>query len=659
MTIPIIKARDIIKLSLDQVWGLDSDIEKGKIIIEDDFGERMKYHNRYLQLSWCIMHFHRMDRRIPFKLTHLIAFKQLEKGTTVRTTRNAMYDASDYFKSKGIKMDREVLWKQAYETVNLMYNTIITRLGAYVTSFNVTDFLDIVDHSEIKKLINELSSTPPSSASIDRITLEVNKIINTCPSLRTNPVANAIRSSFVDKRQADQVLLARGFVTDLDDSVFPSPITRGFFSGYDKLHDSFIESRTATRSTDATGAKLSDAQYFNRKMQLSVPVVTRLVPGDCGSQQYFRFKIYTASDLKAVNGLFRKTEAGIVPIREGDKSLIGTTVYLRTSLRCLIPDRDAICETCFGELSDSIPHNTNIGYVSATETCKNNAQNQMSFKHLTMSATIGDIVLSDYVQKFIQTKTGTNWIYVSSKLNTKELNLILQAKEATGLIDVNSVDSVYSLPIHNITSLTQVGFERGWSMGKPGSIDTLSVELGGRRASLSHDMLYYIKKMGWNLEPDGNYSIDMSKWNSKLPIFEMPMNVASSDSLLKAVERKIIGQKDKVRHGKGDNVSTPICNYDTPEEALMSLYELCGALGTNLTHLACIVYSFAIVDEANFDHNLPTGGADYQLGSFNYNLKMRSMTGVLSYQYQRSSIFSPGPFVIKDRAPHYLDPMFR
>ena len=68
------------------------------------------------------------------------------------------------------------------------------------------------------------------------------------PALLHNPIIRGLRSKQIKLTQMLQILVCRGYLTDIDSIIFRKPIIVGFFEGLTTLHDIMIESCSAKKA---------------------------------------------------------------------------------------------------------------------------------------------------------------------------------------------------------------------------------------------------------------------------------------------------------------------------------------------------------------------------------------------------------------------------
>ena len=202
----------------------------------------------------------------------------------------------DWFIHYNDTLPRDVCWKLLYDIVNDIYNDFTQRLDGYVSTMSALDFIEVLNSPTVHKANEKVL---PTQKSIDETYDTIAKALKEDPTLANNAIANAVRSSLVDIKQVNQCVGPRGYVTEIDSTIYPQPITVGYAKGMRSLYDSMIESRSAAKALMFAKDPLAQCEYFNRKLQLVAQVVTNIARGDCGSQHYMNWKV-EATELSAM-----------------------------------------------------------------------------------------------------------------------------------------------------------------------------------------------------------------------------------------------------------------------------------------------------------------------------------------------------------------------
>lgn len=628
MTIQRLKAREVYNLSERDIWN----IPHGKIQVEFDDGV-IDTNGRLTIYSWYCAVFHREYPKTPYLTRHHIDGLGISISATshLRVAEKIIWDLLEEYK---YSVNKEHLQKLAYSHVtNGIYNMAANNLKSHVNTLNILDMVEVMDNPNIKKANDSVEAT---QLSIDNTYKSILDTLKNDKSLNNNTVAKMARFDLVSKGQLLQCLGPRGFLTDIDSSLFRKPILKGYVEGIDQLVDSMMESRSAAKALLFQKDPVSATEYFNRELQLLASIVVRLHPGDCGSDEYVPFKVRSA-DLQALEGKYYKGPKGqLLEVMENDRSIIGKTIELRSPTKCHHADSYGVCEACYGRIADSIPAGTNVGHVSSTKLGDKITQAVLSTKHLDGSAKVDDMEISDFDAKYIRSITeskrnkdkydSATYIKLAERLAGKSITLTVYPNQAQNLSDIDYYD-LDKLTPRNISRLNEVMFkvkldDNTWVS------DIIPVSMGSRLSWLSIEALTFIKKKGWKLTEKGNYEIDLEGWDVNLPLFELPMVHTNMQQYMSTIRQRLkkFGHSTKV----DGTMKKP-----TIERTLMEFYNLINSkLTINFVHLEILLLSSMIRDLDAQDHRLPRPVSSGELANYQKNMEMRSCGVSMAYQGQ-------------------------
>lgn len=632
-------ARDIWNLDKNQIWNLPD----GPMVLVFEDGT-LDTNMRATVFSYYLGTFQRHYPKTPLLMRHHIGDQQVTKSLHLKVLGYGLWDCLDAHEPDEI--DVEDLTLLAYQATNEIYNDFTTRLKSFVSTISILDALEVMDHPEIKKANESVFAT---QLSIDQTYRKIKTTLTDNNELKGNTISRMAKSGLVSMGQIQQCVGPRGYLTDIDSNIFPHPILTGYIQGIDKLHDSMIESRSASKAAIFTKDPVAESEYFNREMQLVATTLARIHPGDCGSKEYIPFKV-RSSDLNKIAGKYYKADDGNeIAVTENCRHLIGKLIQMRSVLKCQHPDHYGVCSKCFGELAVAIPYGTNLGHVCTTVMCEKISQNVLSTKHLDGSSKVDDFDISEHDKQFIRVGSESN-LKLSEKLLGKKIQLTLSATQADNLASIDNRD-VRTLPLHSISTLSEVALTIEDDRGLR-TTTTVPVSMGTRYSSLSYEALEYIKKHGWVMSDKGNYVIDLTHWDIELPLFILPLKHTDMVQYMKSIKSFIMAS------GKGPvkKSQKSLRDYPTVEQALFQFYNLISSkLTVNIVHLETIVLSAMIRSESQKDHRLPSPIKSGELGSYGGNMLNRSMGASMAYERQGKKLTDIRAFTLIKRPDHPMD----
>lgn len=634
-----VRARDLLAMSKNALW----ELPKGKIVVEMDDGPIKATRESTIFSVYC------WELAKAFPETPLL--KKFHMGDRTFNDRSmqdlingVLWSCKDHYQERA---DRELLETLVGHTTNQIYNDFTYRLEAYVQTLSILDFHDVVTDPDIREINENLQ---PNYRSIDNAHRRVIKLLQDPVKFKDNRVAIGCRTGIYKINQVVQCVSARGYLTDIDNNIFRNPILTGYVQGLNKLHDLMIDSRSASKSLNFTEKPLQESQYFNRRLQIITDTITDLIPGDCGSKDYLTWYVMP-EQLEVFDGKYYVEDGQMFRFDAATATqlgLIGRPLHFRSTLHCKSTHPRGRCETCFGELRHSIPAGTNPGHVACTKLGERIAQIILSTKHLDRSASATALEISETNQNYIKYEEDRNTVSLADSLSTDGLVMTIYSSEAGRLADVRYVDDVNLLQTSLVSGITRAQFTIKRKRG--GDLNPIvPLSSGKRLASLSTELLGYVKEHGWTTTISGNYSIDLSKWDRDLPLFTLPLKNANMLDYMKTIEGFLTGANSAVSNKS-------IQNCTTPDEALRELYDIVSVqLKINIAYLELMVLTCMIRSPINHDYRLPLPGNSVAFGKFANVVAGRSMSAVLAYEYQKSILVAPQTFLIKYRPNHPLD----
>jgi hypothetical protein len=664
-----ITARDFMNMDVLGNWPLPDE----KLEIEFDDGI-MVTNTRRTIVSWFCWELHRQFPLTPIYMRHHIGNAFFTAQATLVAMSNIIRDLHyAYFDPtmsdhQETSYDREFAWKTIARVENEIYNHLSINLEEWHTSTNAFHLLELYDHPAMKEAREAIK---PNQLAITRAYERSSEILMKDPTLLHNPIVRGLRSKQIKLTQMLQILVCRGYLTDIDQIIFRKPITVGFFEGLTTMHDIMIESCSAKKALISTKKPLRIVEYFNRKMQLSTVVVHTLLWKDCKSERYASIHVDPGM-FRSLEGKFYLTNKGqLSPITEFDRHLIGQTIQIRSAMFCNHRGEGAVCRVCFGENAWSVPNRTNIGHVCSTEMCHEGSQLVLSTKHYDGSSVVDEIIISDHDADYIcvampdlnnqeSDNTDSSAIKFNPRLSKMEPVLILESRarppvdNASGLPSITPHTAIEHLSIHRVTSFREVQI-RVRNLRNEEYTAHVSVSQGARLGALSKPMLRYIQENGYTVMEDGKFMVDLKDWNFDEVVFGLPMRHSNMLDYMSEIEHFIRSPSKK----DDQRVSTvrKLKSYTDPVEALIDFHDLVSSkLSVNICHLEVILLSLMRPADDPDDYCLPDIECESMFEEHGTLMAMRSAGGLLAYERQPDTIDNVDSYLIKKRPPHVLDP---
>lgn len=668
MTLKRIEARTILALSIEDTWRCLA----GPFILVFDDGEEIATDHKETIYSRYFWEMHKAYPGLPLLARHhvqdVLAVRDRKEnktgvisGGSMKTNQkllaNVMWDCIDYLAQftpleKMQEMRSEVA-KKAYFINNEHYNAMCSRNEQYVTSLDALDFLEVFDHPEVRKAYEEAK---PDEQSIANIYSTIKFVLKNDPNLRNNNLSKMHRFSLANEKQLEQVIGPRGYSTEMNGDRFGTPVMRGYFQGLRSARDMYYESRTAAKALQASKGDLQRTEYFARKLRLMGMGIEWLYAGDCGSTRYVSWPVRgkteingrkEKSDLEMIVGMnYLDEETGqLRTIKSTDTHLLGKTIQMRNPIYCAHEDHNGVCETCFGQMSEMIPPNSNLGHACCTSVTEKNAQGVMSTKHSESSTTIEGVSVPPEYARYIRTSgDGNRYLFATElKAIAKAGDVYLQIPDeyAPSLSDVFNVDDARKLHDSRMSNLPDIELcFKNFTIRVP-------LADGKRDAYFTTEFLNHIRTVGFTVDEVGNYQIPLKGWSWTSQFASLPMrhfNMADhSRDIAKVLESTV---KDIVERDR----------LIPPASVLVQLATLMNAKAkVNLSIISVTLRAAMIRSAERLDYAMPKPWTESGLGVMRPTITFRSLAPFMAYEHHADGVYEPASFVLRNRPDHPCD----
>lgn len=650
----VISAEKFLKFTTDELF---HNLE-GDFIVKFADGE-IATNEREVVFSSYAWEFHRRYPRTPMLMKHHLnaVKKNGEPGgkAFLELLENCYWSVYDtYCSSYEDKRDLiDELNRLGYESCNDVY-CLTRHLGAFVTSLNIMDFINI---TRSQPVIEATTTAPATEEGMNHVNTVIQSEIKNNPLHKRNPLAVAVRTGISRLGQALQCTGFRGFLTDVDSDIFRYPIMSGHIRGIRRLYDSLIESRSAAKSLMHSQKPLQDSEYFSRRQQLVCQNVQNLHMGDCGSTKYLLWKIRSKGtgdgenpngDLRTLAGKYYLDEdVGTYKIlRESDTHLIGKTLKLRSLVTgCMHPDPNGICEYCYGESGISVPKDSNIGQVACVTLAAILGQLILSTKHYDGTSVAENIILRGIEKKYFSVGSNGITYMLNEKLRSDKIYLYVNIENCPGLVDIKLSEDMRVFTISRVSEFNRVFIELIDSDGVSDK-QSLDVYVSARNSSMTHELLTHIRKVGYEII-DNSYRIDLTNWDYSKPLFALPLSHYNMSNHQAEIASALEATAADLKRRNNDI---------SPDNMIVEFHDLVNKrLTINLSVLEVIVYSAMIVDASDNNYSLPKPWTKAGFGIMRNILKNRSISALMAYQGHRDSFVNPESYLYTSRMDHILD----
>jgi len=655
-------ARQLLTLPSAQLWAMDRGNNQTVELVMDDGSVTTDIRSVIIShYGWAL---HREYPEVPLLKDHIVPSGFIS-DRDFHKAMNFVQQTIGYGRHTTAREIRH--WKDVAQNVlNDLYNDTVMNLGAYVTTTDVMDNIDLIDDPVIKEIRSNLKPTSDSIADAYQRTLE--RLLDP-NALKTNRVAWLIKAKLVSPGQLLQGIVARGFVKDLNKQIFPNAILDGYIEGIGQILDSLQESRSASFAATANGKPLEDSEWFHRKIQLASAVIQRShFNTDCGSTRAVPYRIPSKGVLNNLLGKYYINSQGQTCIlTEESKGLFkpGDVIRLRSPMFCQHPDPSGVCEACFGALTKSIPYNTetdrqgNVGHACAVEIISRISQMMLSTKHEDASSTASQFEIRMIDTPYIVTgREGI--IKLNPKLKEKiKVEILFPGSVKAFLSNTLDVEDPEMLDMSNMAGIEFIDIvvtEKDPITGdEVQSYNNVQVSIESRRAIFTKEFIEHVRKVNWTVQVGDRICVDLDAFDFNDEFLSLPF----------MYEDMMVYQSNVEKFLKFSDRNDRWLETEVDEEfAGRVLEEFFGLLVSkmkdlNIVHAEILLYTCMCRDPNSLDFRLPKAHDSHYFRSFEKCIEWRSISALMAYQGQTPVFKNPATYLVRNRQPHPMDSLWK
>lgn len=553
--------------------------------------------------------------------------------------------------------DRSLLERghvKMWEITNDIYNEVLDLILPFASSLSIEDLLEIQMDDRLLDAIKTLS-VKQDGESVTNCYNVLEDIIYNKEEIKDNFIVKGYKANSINRNQAKQLVGPRGFVTEINNKIYKTPIASSFTLGLNNILEMAMESRSGAKALNMSHKAIQESEYFARELQIACMPIEKVVDGDCGSKKYMDWYMFPGDntrkpDINNMEGIrFINPETGKEDIlfKHHGPLVNGKKIKIRTALSCKLENSRHICSACMGELAYAMPLNNNVGHYCVTSATEKITQGILSTKHLITSAIAADIVLDDTSNMFFTIKNGSTYYFKNIFDGKSKYNIIIDQESGFAIKDLAPHANVHKFDPNRVAMLNVIILEKINSKGQS-ELYPIQIKQGNRYGTLSHDFMEYISNNRYIMDDLDRYVISMDKWNYKKPLINMP-EIEYDFLTLITLFRKELKFMDTDEIG--------VCKM-TVERLLQTTFNIINyKLDFNLALLAVIIYAFTIKDPYNGDYSLARNVDEPLVGDLSTIISNRSLGGLYPWEEVVSNILSATSFNT-NRFDHPLDVFF-
>jgi len=505
---------------------------------------------------------------------------------------------------------------------------------------NTISIWSILQFRRRNKEFNELFNTTLDPTKTIK---ETENIVKACEKRLTKVIAEDdfncfkpyVMSGRLKNAQLAKVVCTVGTRPDIDKTIIPRPITKGYIHGLQNASEYYMETITARDAMMTKNDNLPRSGFLSRKInRLTSDIDINYSVNDCGNTRYLDYFVENADYLDMIDGKYmldEKTGKLHVVSYAKDKALIGQTIKLRTFITCNC--KVGVCKTCVGTVAKRLK-GTRLGTLPPIKCINPMSQKALSAKHDlgTKSIEITNEALSKYFHS-----DGMDFFLKPEYASQRELYLVIQSDSVEDLVNSNvdtSDDEVDTVIALDYIAVRDHGID-------------YEIENEGMRIALSDEILANKKLFIEDEENTDNILIPLNKLETtEDPLFYAILDTEEISKYL----NQLIGTIDR----------NTVNRYTTYEELVSAMIRIIYESGfvDNIIHFESIAKS--MIRDKNNKTRKPDWSqkeVEYQILKISDAIMNKDLYTAIEYQNLRN-LFKTAS-IAKRLGTSLYDPFFR
>ena len=653
--------------NLDMLEMLAQTHRRVKVEVTDDEGKTVVTDTRLLAISWFSLGIHRSFNNEPYLNDELLLLIP-EKGRQAFVDGGVLKAPVDNFLGRVMpKYDDPALYDKIKQLIfvwhNQVHNYLCIITEPAVVSARSMDILDIRLHpriADLKKRVTERSTCLADAAR------EFEDIMMTEKDFDKSVFALLYRTRGVSSVQSFQLLIARGDVTDLNQTILPNTVLDSYADGIVNLADSLADSKGAGISLISNGAALQDSEWFHKKIHNLAQVVRGIkYQSDCGSTVGSVVKIISKEFRNSLVGKWRILPNGNTELlykEKLDAIKTGEVITIRSVAWCH-HGSDKPCSKCFGKMESAIPYNpyTKRGAVPGlfygSTFAEPIGQSILKPKHRIGTASTKGYVVAHQDKDYITTDESGDFIYFNEAMlnDDNDPYLILDKETQQDFSDYKFMEDIEELGTAGLRTYESIKLKvstpNPMLPGQSASHYPIIVTtVASRDARMTKPFVEYL--MSKDIIEDGKiFKISLKDFDPEEPAFELPQVNEDLDAYRKRVEEFYKFTEIK---GRFDYKITP----EIHGEFMVSLWKVVDEKykGANIIMHDIFLFSCMAKDPQNLNFSLPNCNDERVFISLHESVINRGIGNALLYGYQNESLLNdPSKFLVTNRQAGALE----
>jgi hypothetical protein len=585
---------------------------------------------------------------MPVLKRHMHEFKVFSKSVCQSILSEVYGDIYLDLDERGLD---EFTWR-LWHCINYLDDFGTMELAEHHCGISIVDLVEIVQDPVIKPIISvDLDNkygTNVIEQTISDAKEKLCKALGTRGLLKNEALLHWQQADILNANQLQQVLIALGLRTEVNDKVIPRPVKGSVVSGMQNIVDLAIESQAGRKAAIMNHKAIQTSQYWGRKMHLITAELLRAYMPDCGAHKTIRRTIRASFAKNYVGKFIILDDGSIIPLTSRNiKSFIDHEVNMITPGGCR--HTDGVCMVCGGLLlrnlsvrgiSEEYPkflqgfefknsNGINIGINSASEVVSQVSQMILSTKHLIKTLSQLYVIPTQATDFLVRKEDG---IHLTPEFkNVKEpwsVGILFDDFYGTQS-DLLELTEDAALPEDRFSSISSILVK-----DPSGIMSEFPLIVDGQKPFLTMEFLLYMKEKYIDLVVDENVLWIPMQDIPTIPIFRAAIVNDSTYAYVLSVIKFL--------------ESNGLSKYKSFGQALDHFCDLVWSKvpKTNILHLEMILKAHMITDKDRWDIPIVEDLDHVIFGNTPDIIHNRTYSGQFSYEEHKKRFADPTMYTV-------------
>lgn len=313
----------------------------------------------------------------------------------------------------------EDAWRELTEIVNRVYSELQYNVLEYGISLSILDYIELQKDKALLDAIEAGVKDSTNPAHIENITKVIKDLLLRHPD---NNLAKLFNCGASNKTQVGHSIGLRGFVTDINNMIYPEAVTENLTKGFSSFYDMACESAVMNKALKLQEFGIKYSEWLQRELHLAAMSIRSVILDDCGNREYKDWYVKDDNDLSLLEGtnfLLNGVETELEASKH--KHLVGTVIQMRRINECKHLSKGHVCWNCLGAATYSMPEDASVSHTLLTIAMAVIGQLMLSAKHYTDSMALKKIILNAIASRYFRVEDSSLFLRNPKEQKIKQL----------------------------------------------------------------------------------------------------------------------------------------------------------------------------------------------------------------------------------------------